>query len=56
MTTRAGQKHRRPYQLGIDVGSTCVKAVVWTATADSSPATGATTPTRCAHPGPPRRR
>ena len=28
MTTQRASEHRRPYQLGIDVGSTTVKAVV----------------------------
>ena len=42
MTTQRASEHRRPYQLGIDVGSTTVKAVVWTEPR-SSPTTGATT-------------
>ena len=49
MTTQRASEHRRPYQLGIDVGSTTVKAVVLDGNRDSSPTTGATMPT-CARP------
>ena len=49
MTTQGHHEATAPYQLGIDVGSTTVKAASWTETADFSPTTGATMPT-CAHP------